>query len=119
MLQLTMSSQRSSIVIDALDPCTAVHQFRLVNSLKEVLDKSSDSQILVTGGPHLRAEADRHLTGRVTSVFVGPTTDDIVRSLHARLSEGETLDAIDLSLEEETMEKIPAIYRKCAQQPGC
>jgi len=108
MLQLTTSSQRTSIVIDTLDECNAVHQFRLFDSLKEVLEKSSNAQILVTGGPHLLAEADGHLPGRVTSMFVGPTSDNIVRSLRARLSEGETLDAIDLSLEEETMEKIPA-----------
>jgi len=40
-------------------------------------------------------------------VFIGSPRDEIVSSLCARLSTGETLDAIDLSLEEQTMEKIP------------
>jgi len=114
-LQLTTSSQRTFIVIDALDECTAVHQFRLFDSLKEVLEKSSNARILVTGRPHLLAEVDRRLAGRVTSVFVGPARDDIVRFLRARLSDDKTPDAMDLSLEEEILEKIPAsISEMCA-----
>jgi len=41
-------------------------------------------------------------------VIIAIPRDEIVSSLCARLSEGETLDGIDLRLEEQTMEKIPA-----------
>ena len=107
MLQLITSSQRIFIVIDALDECTAVQRFRLFDSLKEILEKSPGSRIFVTGRPHIRSEIETRLAGRVTAVSVGPTRDDIVRFLRVRLSEDETPDAMDESLEADILEKIP------------
>jgi len=43
----------------------------------------------------------------VASVSVAPTRDDIVRFLRVRLSEDETPDAMDESLEEDILENIP------------
>ena len=107
MLQLIISSQRTFMVIDALDECTAVQRYRLFDSLKVILEKSPDTRIFVTGRPHIRAEIEIRLTGRVTSVSVGPTRDDIVRFLRFRLSEDETPEAMDESLEADILEKIP------------
>ena len=107
MLQLIISSQRTFIVIDALDECTAVQRYRLFDSLKAILTKSPDARIFVTGRPHIRAEIEIRLVGRVASVSVSPTRNDIVRFLRARLSEDETPDAMDESLEAEILEKIP------------
>jgi len=45
-------------------------------------------------------------TGLATTLSVGPTSDDIVRFLRVRLSEGETSDAMDESLEGNIREKI-------------
>ena len=107
MLQLITSSQRTFMIIDALDECTAVQRFRLFDSLKEILKKSPGARIFVTGRPHIRAEIETRLAGRVASVSVGPTRDDIVRFLRVRLSEDETPDAMDSSLEADILEKIP------------
>jgi len=107
MLQLITSSLRTFMVIDALDECTVVQRFRLLDSLKEILDKSSGARILVTGRPHVRAEIERRHAGRVTSISMGPTTDDILNFLRVRLSEDETPDAMDESLEADILEKIP------------
>ena len=107
MLQLITSSQRIFMVIDALDECTAVQRFRLFDSLKEILEKSPGSRIFVTGRPHIRAEIETRLAGRVKTVFVGPTRDDIIRFLRVRLSEDETPDAMDSSLEADILAKIP------------
>ena len=107
MLQLIISSQRTFMVIDALDECTAVQRYRLFDSLKVILEKSPDTRIFVTGRPHIRAEIEIRLTRRVTSVSVGPTRDDIVRFLRFRLSEDETPEAMDESLEADILEKIP------------
>jgi len=106
MLQLITSSQRTFMVIDALDKCTAMQRYRLFDSLKEILEKSPGSRIFVTGRPHIRAEIESRLDGRVTSVSVGPTSDDIVTFLRVRLSEDETPDAMDEILEAEILEKI-------------
>jgi len=107
MLQLITSSQPTFIVIDALDECTAVQRVRLFDSLKEILEKSPNARIFVTGRPHICAEIERCLAGRVVSVSVGPAKDDIIRFLRARLKEDETPDAIDETLEADILEKIP------------
>ena len=107
MLQLITSSQRIFMVIDALDECTAVQRFRLFDSLKEILEKSRGGRIFVTGRPHILGEIEIRLAGRVTTVSIGPTRDDIVRFLRVRLSEDETPDAMDESLEADILEKIP------------
>ena len=106
MLQPITSSQRTFMVIDALDECTSVQRFRLFDSLKEILEKSPGTRILVTGRPHICAEIEKCLAGWVTSVSVGPVKDDIIRFLRAKLSEDETPDAMDSSLEREILEKI-------------
>ena len=107
MLQLITSSQRIFMVIDALDECTAVQRFRLFDSLKEILEKSPGARIFVTGRPHIRAEIETRLAGRVTSVSVGPARDDIIRFLRVKLSEDETPEAMDENLEADILEKIP------------
>ena len=107
MLQLITTSQRIYMVIDALDECTAVQRFRLFDSLKEILEKSLGGRIFVTGRPHIRGEIETRLSGRVTTVSIGPTRDDIFRFLRVRLSEDETPDAMDESLEADILEKIP------------
>ena len=95
------------MVIDALDECTTVQRFRLFHSLEEILRKSPDTRIFVTGRPDIRAEIETRLAGLVTSVSVGPTRDDIIRFLRVRLSQDETCDAMDESLEADILEKIP------------
>jgi len=107
MLQRITSSQPTFMVIDALDECTAVQRFRLFDSLEAILAKSPGARIFVTGRPHIRTEIETRLKGRVTSVSVGPSRDDIVRLLRVRLSEDETPEAMDSSLEADILEKIP------------
>ena len=93
--------------IDALDECAAVHRIKILDSLKQILEKSPGARIFVTGRPHVRAEIEKRLSGLVISMFIGPSKDDITRYLRARLSEDETPDALDESLEADILEKIP------------
>ena len=107
MLQLITSSQRTYMCIDALDECTTAQRFRLFDSLKEILDKSPNARVFMTGRPHIRAEIENHLAGRAASVSVSPARDDIVSYIRFRLSHDETPDAMDMSLEADILEKIP------------
>ena len=106
-LQLITPWQRTFMVIDALDECTAVQRFRLFDLLKEILENSPSTRIFVTGRPHIRTEIETHLIRLVASVSVGPTRGDIVRFLRVRLSEDETPEDIDENLEADILEKIP------------
>ena len=107
MLQAITSSQRTFMCIDALDECAAVHRIKILDSLKQILEKSPGTRIFVTGRPHIRAEIEKRLSRLVISMPIGPSKDDIIRYLRARLSEDETPDAMDESLEADILEKIP------------
>ena len=107
MLQAITSSQRTFICIDALDECAAVHRIKILDSLKKILEKSPSTRIFVTGRPHVCAEIEKRLAGRVISVSVDPSKDDIIRYLRARLSEDLIPDAMDESLETDILKEIP------------
>ena len=85
MLQLVTSSQRTYICINALDECKDVERFRLFDSLKEIFERSPCARVFVTARPHILDEIEKRLAGRVASISVGPTRDDILGYLRARL----------------------------------
>jgi len=107
MLQTITSSLRTFVCIDALDECAAAHRVKLLNSLQQVLEKSPRTRVFIIGRPHVQAEIEKRLAGRVISVSVGPSRDDILEYLRLRLDEDETPDAMDEILEAEILEKIP------------
>ena len=107
MLQAVTASLHTFICIDALDECEVVHRVKLLSSLKQILEKSPDTRIFITGRPHIRAEIEKRLPGRVISVSIGSRKDDIIGYLRVRLGEDETPDAMDESLVVEILRKIP------------
>jgi len=107
MLQTTTSSLRTFICIDALDECAATNRVKLLNSLHQILEASLRTRIFIIARPHVRVEIEKRLAGRVISVSVGPSTNDIMEYLRLRLDEDETPDAMNESLEVDILEKIP------------
>jgi len=107
MLQTITSSRRTFVCIDALDECATTHRFKLLNSLKQILATSPRTRIFIIGRPHVRAEIEKRLAGRVISVPVGPNKDDIIEYLRIRLEDDEAPDAMDENLEADILEKIP------------
>jgi len=106
MLQTTSHQKRTLICIDALDECAAADRVKLLNSLKQILQKSRNTRIFVTGRPHIRAEIENRLSGRVATLLITPRRDDVIRYLHSRLAEDITPDAMDSSLEADILKKI-------------
>ena len=107
MLQTITFSLRTFVCIDALDECAAAHRVKLLNSLQQILKTSPRTRIFVVGRPHVRAEVEKRLAGRVISVSIGPNKYDIMEYLRLRLDEDETPDAMDESLEADILEKVP------------
>ena len=107
MLQAITSSRPTFVCIDALDECAVVHRVKILDSLKQILEKSPGTRIFITGRPHIRAEIEKRLSGQVTSVSLSPNKEDIIRYLRVRLSEDETPDAMDESLVADILERIP------------
>jgi len=106
MLQTITSSQCTFVCIDALDECAAAHRAKVLDSVKQILEKSPGTRIFITGRPHIRAEIEKRLAQRVISLSIGPSKVDIIRYLRIRLGEDETPDAMNESLEAEIL-KIP------------
>ena len=80
---------------------------KILDSLKQIHEKSPETRIFITGRPHIRAEVETCLTERVISLSVCPSKGDIIRYLGVRLKEDETPDAMDESLEADILRKIP------------
>jgi len=76
-LQLITSSQRTFMVIDALDECAGVQRVRLFDSLKKILEKFPDTRVFMTGRPHIHDEIEQRLAGRVITMSVAPRRADI------------------------------------------
>ena len=106
MLQTTSSKKRTFICIDALDECVPEHRVKLLDSLNEILQKSPDTKLFVTGRPHIRPEIIRRLAGRVTSLPISTKEHDIIKCLQSRLAGDTTPDAMNSSLEVEILRKI-------------
>ena len=53
-LQLLTSSQRTFMCIDALDEGAGAQRARLLDLLKQILEKSPGTRIFVAGRPHIR-----------------------------------------------------------------
>ena len=117
MLQVIASSRPTFMCIDALDECAGVERLKLLDSLKEVLEQSPGIRIFVTGRPHIRAEIENRLAGKVVSVSVNSTRGDIKRYLHVKLGLDETPDAMDESLKVDILEEIPANMSEMSARP--
>ena len=107
MLQDISSSRPTLICIDALDECIVEYQGKLLQSLRQILHKSPGMRIFLAGRPHVRDEVEKQFSGRVVAVYITPTKDDIRRFLRAKLEENTTPDAMDNSLEEDILKRIP------------
>ena len=93
--------------IDAIDECSGAQRVRLLDSLKQILEKSPSTRIFATGRPYILAEIKKRLAGHMGSVSVSPARSDITEYLRIKLGEDEMPDAMDESLEAEILDKIP------------
>ena len=107
MLQTTSSEKPTFICIDALDECAAEYRVKILDSLNQLLQKSPGLRIFVTGRPHIQPEITKRLSGRVTAIAITPKRGDVIKYLRARLNEDTNPDAMDGSLEEDILKKIP------------
>ena len=107
MLQDISSSRLIFICIDALDECMAENQAEVLDALKQIVHKSPSIRIFLAGRLQIRDEVKKHLVGRVVSVSIIPTKDDMVRFLRAKLKKDATPDAMDKRFEAEIIKNIP------------
>ena len=106
-LQDISSSRCTFICIDALDQCPSRYLVKLLDLLNQILHKSPGARLFMTGRPHIWDEVVKHLGGRVATMVISPTKNDITIFLRARLKADTIPGAMDAGLEEEIMKNIP------------
>ena len=106
MLQTVTSSQPTFICLDALDECAEGHRPEVLDPLRQILEKSPNARIFLTGRVHIRGEIERHLGRRVAVLSIKPNCDDIVGYVRMRLSRDTSLDVMDSGLEDQIIKRI-------------
>jgi len=107
LLQNIVSSQRTVICIDGLDQCRVRDRLRLLNSLREILQKSLGTRLFLTGKPDIQGEVKTQLDGALTIVSKTSTKGDVNSYLCARLDEDPAPDAMDDILKADILNRIP------------
>ena len=114
LFQTITSSQRAIICVDGLDHSGARNRLKLLNSLREILQKSPGTRLFLTGRPNIRSEAEKQLGRAATVVSITSTEDDVISYLHARLNEDPAPDAMDSILKVDILNRItknlPNVY---------
>ena len=106
MLQTVTSLRPTFICVDALDECVESHQPEILDSLRQILEKSANTRIFLTARRHIRGEIERHLGVRAATLSVKPSNNDIVGYIRMRLSKDRCREAMNGSLEAEIISSI-------------
>jgi len=106
MLQTVTSLKPTFICVDALDECVEKHRPEVLDSLRQILEKSPNTRIFLTGRRHIRSEIETHLGGRAAVLFIKPNSNDIVGYVRMRLSKDTSLRANDSGLEDEIIKSF-------------
>ena len=100
-------SRPTIICIDALDECKVQYCAKLLSSLHQIKLTSPNVYIFLAGRLHILGEVESRLGEQVVAVSVSPPRNDITRFLRAKLKEDTTPAAMDKSLEEAIIERVP------------
>jgi len=106
MLQDVISLQPTFICVDAVDECAERHRPEVLDSLRQILEKSPNVRIFLTGRRHIQGEIQSRLGASAATLSIKPNNDDIVRYIRMRLNKDTSLEAMDSSLEAEIIKSI-------------
>ena len=102
-----LSSRPTFICFDAQDEYPDRHRVEFLDLLKQILEMAPGTRLFLTGRPQIRSEVEEHLDGRAVTRSITAAKNDIVTFLRAKLKEDTMPEAMNKSLEEEIMQKIP------------
>ena len=94
------------ICIDALGECLSKHLRELLESMRDVLEKSPRARIILTGRPQAEAKITSRFTNPV-SVPISPRKHDVKRYLEKKLEIGPESEVMSKGLREDIPRVIP------------
>ena len=107
MLKKTIASlPRVFICIDALDESTAKSRRDLLESMREIIQISPNTRVLLTGRPHINDEIVKNFS-KALRISLSPTRADIESFLEMRLHGDTDPSAMDDELRADIMKIIP------------
>jgi len=109
LFQAITATKRTFICVDALDECAPEHRMTVLGSLGQILQKSPNTYLFMTGRSYVRGEMERKLGRAVTFMLIKPTEDGILRFLRDKLRDDPNPDTMNSRLETDIMETIPKI----------
>jgi len=118
MFSTITATNRTFICVDALDECVPENRMVVLESLGEILQGSPNTQLFMTGRPHVRSQVGRELGGAAIFVFIRATEDGVLRFLREKLRKNTIPDMMSSTLEEDIMKSIPAISSETYVQTG-
>ena len=107
MFATVASLQPTFICVDALDECVPKHRLEVLDALGQILQRSPNTRMFMTGRSHIRREVERGLGRTATSISIKPRDDDIVTYLRARLRKDTTPEVMNDGLEDDIIRSIP------------
>ena len=102
-----LSSRPTFICFDALDEYPDIHRMELLDLLKNILEKAPGTRLFLTGRPQIRSDVEEYLAERAATRSITATKNDIITFLRAKLKEDTMPEAMNKSLEDEIIQKIP------------
>src|SRR5205807_6542922 len=109
MFQTIAGTKRTFMCVDALDECVPEHRMVVLQSLGEILRRSPNTRIFMTGRGHVRNEIETRLDGAVTFMLTQPTEDGFIRYIREKLKNDTTPDTMNPKLEAAILKGIPEI----------
>lgn len=105
--QVLSRFRETFICIDALDELLLEQRAELLRLLKQVLQKSPTTRLLLTGRPQICNELPKNLTGSAGTIVIQPSKEDIKAYIAAKLDNDPNPEVMTDQLESEIMAYIP------------
>ena len=109
MFQTITATGRTFICVDALDECVPEHRMVVLESLGQILRRSPNTRLFMTGRPNVRSEVERELGGAATFIFIRATEDEVHRFLRDKLRKDRIPNMMSATLEGDIMKSISSI----------
>ena len=109
MFRTIIATRRTFICVDALDECVPEHRMVVLESLGQILRRSPNTRLFMTGRPNVRSEVERELGGAATFLLIRATEDEVHRFLRDKLRKDTIPNMMSTTLEGDIMKSISSI----------
>jgi len=108
------SCDRVYICVDAMDELVPQHRSEFLRALRQIIQEAPNTQLFLTGRPHVRGELDKHLTKGAYIIHIVPDQGDIAKYLSKKMDDDDDRDP-DLMTENLKNEIMKTMLEKASE----